>query len=343
MRGFTNENVKKVKKSNFRLLVVAVVLLIAAVSMFVWHGKVVEDANKNIKDLHTIILSDGEKEEQKSYIMNAVEPYKFAEYDDEPTSGYYLVADETYMYVIYMDYNTYSSINLETIYDIPVRLEGVTKYVTKDVKELAIEAYNEGLEEEEQLSLADYEVYFGDVYLDVTEDAESSIGGFQSAMGILIGIFGIIMLILALNNIISFSKGIKKLSDNEISIINGEINDPAAFYYSDSRLFLTKNYIFALNGKVKIIKYSDLIWAYPKEFSYRGVRTGSVMVYDKDGNNYEIGQMNINTKKSKEIHNEIFQTIISKNDKMTVGFTKENQIKMNQEIKEIKQRRKETK
>lgn len=40
--------------------------------------------------------------------------------------------------------------------------------------------------------------------------------------------------------------------------------------------------------------------------------------------------------RKKEIYNEIWNTILSKNDKIVTGYTKENIRLMNQKIKEIK-------
>ncbi|MBQ9834167.1 MAG: hypothetical protein IJO33_03140 [Bacilli bacterium] len=50
-------------------------------------------------------------------------------------------------------------------------------------------------------------------------------------------------------------------------------------------------------------------------FKYNRIKTRSIFLYDKDGNHYGIAEMNINTKNSKEVLNEILQTIISKKDK----------------------------
>lgn len=49
---------------------------------------------------------------------------------------------------------------------------------------------------------------------------------------------------------------------------------------------------------------------------------------------YEVGKISINTKKSREIYNEIWQTIKSKNSKMVTGFSKETQVKIKQERKQ---------
>lgn len=72
-----------------------------------------------------------------------------------------------------MSLDDFKRLNTEDIRETPIRIEGITKCTPKDVKQLAIDAYNEGLEDEEKITIADYDSYFGAVYLDMTAIDES--------------------------------------------------------------------------------------------------------------------------------------------------------------------------
>ena len=56
----------------------------------------------------------------------------------------------------------------------------------------------------------------------------------------------------------------------------------------------------------------------------------------KDGKNYNIASINPLTKTNKEIYDEIWNTILSKNNDMLIGFTNENQQEARSYVKELK-------
>ena len=112
-----------------------------------------------------------------------------------------------------------------------------------------------------------------------------------------------------------------------------------SFYYDKSKLYLTPHYIINFSGKFSIIKYSDILWVYPYVHRTNGIKdTQSIIVKDKFGKNYVVANLSIITKAKKEEFNEIMNTIISKNDKMLVGYNSDNAkkykdiIKLNKEM-----------
>ncbi len=334
---FTNKAVEKERKKQKIFLYIGILFIIIMGIFFFYGNKVVEDAEKNKDSMHNVILKkDSENFNKKAYLNVHTTPYKFAVYNDT-ADAYYFVMDDKYMYVTYMTSADYNMLNKEDIKTNPAKVEGVTKKTPDDIKKLAIDAYNEAMEnEEDKLTLNDFDNYFGSIYLDMTQSDEA-IGDFQYLMGVIFGILGLVMFIIFIIYKMSFKKGVKKLDSSEITKIDMEMNDPEAFYYEKAHLFLTKNYIINFAGIFNVINYKDIIWIYPFVMRTNGIKTSqSIMVVTKDGKAKKVADIDVFTKAKKEIFDEIFNTIASKNDKIIIGYDKESQMKAKEELKKYK-------
>ena len=190
--------------------------------------------------------------------------------------------------------------------------------------------------EEDKLTLNDFDNYFGSIYLDMTP-TNDSIGGFEYLMGTIFGVLGLTMFIIFFVIKIRFKNGIKKLDSNEIMKIDMEMNSPDSFYYEKAHLYLTENYIINFAGTFNVINYKDIIWIYPFITRTYGIKTSqSIMVVTKDGKRKNVADIDCFTKGKKEIFDEIFNTIASKNDTIIVGYDKESQMKAKEELKKYK-------
>lgn len=334
---FTNKAVEKERKKQKIFLWIGILSLIIMVAFMFYGNKAIEDAEKNKDTMHNVILKDSDKNiNKKAYLDVYTTPYKFAVYDDT-SDAYYFVMDDKYMYVSYMSLTDYNNLNKEDIKTNPVKIEGITKKTPDDIKKLAIEAYNEAMEnEEDKLTINDFDNYFGSIYIDMTQSDET-IGDFQYLMGVIFGILGLVMFIIFVVCKMSFKKNIRKLDSSEITKIDMEMNDPEAFYYEKAHLFLTKNYIINFAGIFNVINYKDIIWIYPFVMRTNGIKTGqSIMVVTKDGKAKKVADIDVFTKGKKEIFDEIFNTIASKSDKIIIGYDKESQMKAKEELKKYK-------
>ncbi len=334
---FTNKAVEKERKKQKIFLWIGILSIIIMGIFFFYGNKVVEDAEKNKESMHNVILKkDSENFNKKAYLNVHTTPYKFAIYNDT-SDAYYFVMDDKYMYVAYMTVEDYNMLNKEDIETNPVKIEGVTEKTPDDIKKLAIETYNEAMEnEEDKLAINDFDNYFGSIYLDMTQ-SDGAIGDFQYLMGVIFGILGLVMFIIFTIYKMSFKKGVKKLDSSEITKIDMEMNDPEAFYYEKAHLFLTKNYIINFAGIFNVINYKDIIWIYPFVMRTNGIKTGqSIMVVTKDGKAKKVADIDVFTKGKKEIFDEIFNTIASKNDKIIIGYDKESQMKAKEVLKKYK-------
>lgn len=338
MKKFTNENIQKERKKKIRNLIISILLIVIAVLCKYWEQQEIDKANKNIQDLNSIILSKEDKTDKKAYIDAKNIPYKFAVYDDT-TDSYYIISDGQYLYIAYMSTFDFNRLNTETISEKPIRIEGITKETTKDIKELAVNAYNRSMQnEEDKITLADFENYFGSVYLNMTMD-DSQVAFLPFMLFFLLMLFGIIFLIAYLIEWIKYNRSIKKLDDYQISTIDQEVNASSAFYYEKAHLYLTEHYIINFSGALTALRYEDILWMYPFIQRTNGIKTSqSIKVLANDGKTYTIAVMDIVTKAKKEAYDEIWNTIIQKNPNIVTGYTKENIKAMKEKVKEIKKK-----
>ena len=116
-----------------------------------------------------------------------------------------------------------------------------------------------------------------------------------------------------------------KMDEDLIEKLDNEMNDADAFYYEKTHLYLTKNYIINFQGRFKVIEYRDVIWMYAMNYRTNGIKTSqSINIMDVKGKVTSIATINIVTKEKKEIYDEIWNTIASKNKNILLGYTKEN-------------------
>lgn len=340
MNKFTNINIKKLKKKKIKFLVLGIFLI--GISFVFWSAsqKAENQARKEITDLNSIILSSKIKEDKLAFLDIRSEPYKFAVYNDTPNS-YYIVSDGQYLYVVYMSPEEYQKLSKKDLRNNKVRIKGITQKTPEDIKKLAIEAYNRTLEETDQkLTLADYDNYFGSVYLDMITKSTTIPLIFLSTF-FLILLFGTVIFLSILFELVGIAHSIKKLEIAKIEELDQEMNNSEAIFYNKANLYLTKNYIISFENSLKLIAYKNILWIYPYTQRTNGIKTTqSIKILTNNGKTTTIATMALMTKKKKEIYAEIWNTITSKNDQILIGFTKENIDAMNQKVKEIRKQQK---
>ena len=312
MKKFTNQNVLKEIKNINKIIIIGIIILVFGIALGLWGGYEIDKTSENAKSFSELLLSDEEKENQIAKLDVTHVPYQFAVQDGN---------DNSY-YVAYMPTSTFNSLNREDISENPGKIEGMTKLATREIKELAVEAYNDAIEDENyKITVADYDNYFGSVYLDASEDALLDVGSLQMT-GCMICL---IILLTGIIKKVHFNISVKKMDEDLIEKLDNEMNDTDAFYYEKTHLYLTKNYIINFQGRFKVIEYRDVIWMYAMNYRTNGIKTSqSINIMDVKGKVTSIATINIVTKEKKEVYDEIWNTIASKNTNILLGYTKEN-------------------
>lgn len=339
MKNFTNPVIIQEFKNHYQKLIIGILLIILGIVFLILGNKVTTDAHKTMPSLHDVIVKQDNKDGVLTYIDSTSYPYLFAGYDDTDTK-YYFIKDENYIYVAYMDQETSNRLSDDSLYanNKTEKLIGISAVTPTEVKKIAIDTYNE-IFPDNQINIADYDSYFGSIYLDMTSP-DTEVAFFQYTIaffGIIIGTF---LIILGLISTHRFQKNIKKMSLEKIRDIDAETLDKDAFYYEKLHLYLTPSYIILMNNTFKVISYEDIIWLYPFEQRVNGIKSSkSIMVVTNDGKTSNIVTVPTITKGRMEMFDEIFNTIANKNDETLIGYTSENakiikeQIKLNKENK----------
>lgn len=324
MRDFTNEKVSKEYSKLKNMLFAGIILIVLANVIVGW--AVMQKPEK----LHDLILDGGKENQSGELELTDISDY-FAYYPGD-TNRFYFAADEDYIYVIRMRPSTYQKIENELKANKVATVDGATKKTPSDIREIAIEVYNEILEEDEQLTIADFENYFGAIYLDL----EASPIGFNEVIIVIMLVCALCGLGFALAGGIGtwrFKRKINKLTAEEREAIDREMNHPEAFYYANAHLYLTDNYIINFASTFDAITYKDVIWAYQFIQRRNGIKVSqSIVVMTKNGKSHTIASLNGLTKKAKDVFDEIFETVAKKSTNAVIGYTSENRKKAKEKI-----------
>lgn len=325
MNRIVNLKLKKIISANKRWLFIGIALIL--ISFVFFYLGTTQDSNdsKNIVYLNELIEGNGTKTGKKAYLTVKYLSPKVVVYDDT-TDAYYYAFDGTYYYLVYMkekDANVLLNKNLENS---PEKLIGSTKSIPSDVSKIAVDAYNQYFKSDDKASVAYENAYdiFGDVYLDTT-DTFSAMASVYMFFGVFMFIGGIGFVIVGLILTLKFKKDISSMSADQLESIQREMDDANTKYFCNDRLCLTVNNLIMLNGKFKFYNYRDIIWIYPHEQYYNGIRTSkSIMIGCSDGKVYPIANMAVATKNQKDMYDLVWNEIISKNMNIKIGYVPEN-------------------
>lgn len=265
-------------------------------------------------------------------------------YSDE-NDKYYIAISDGYWYIVNLD-----SIGLEELKEIqeytfgnienkpaPVTIYGITEEIPTELKEIVISVYNEGIPEEEQISMDEFELYFGSVLLNARR-TPSDLTIETVAIGIAVIVIFVTIIVHIANKItrIRIMKYLKK-NDYEDDLIT-QLDDNVEEKFYNDKVIITKDYfVDTTNGSFCAVKFSDIKWIHTHRVKYYGVITVSsdIILHLKDcKTNFQC--LNIKGNITPEFES-VFDKICSKMPSDSLkGYTPEN-------INEFKQYKKDLK
>ncbi len=335
MKNITNNFLKKELKKYNLALISTIILFITSLSFI---GIYFLEENKNHQNsiyLNSIIKDMDNKPGLNANLKVAQIPYSFAKYSDDPNNAYYIIYDGDYFYIAYMSDSQFKKLNNENIKNNPITIYGKTKYTTEDVRILALETYNDGLDTDKQITSDDFLNYFGGVYLDVANNKDNYI--LFLTLGLTLLFTSLITLIISIISKIKSNKLLKNIDVKELKKIDKELNEKEAIYYKKCHVILAKNYLITFIGSVQKINYKDIIWAYEGEIKPKGftiVRT--IIIKTNTNNDINIAEITGMSEKNIKTINEILTALSTKNKNILIGKTTENKKKVKEIIKNIK-------
>ena len=329
---------QKNRERNTRLLLIGILLFVGTI-LLVYLG--MENEKKELPEpvsLNSLISEEKKDIDVYTYIDVNIEPYLFAVYEEngqEEDAKYYLAMDKNnYLYILYMNEEKLSEFKVDTIEENPIRVTGITKKIPSDIKELAISSYNE-LMEEEYLTQENFKDYIGYLYLDMETPINDSSLYYTGAF--LTGLFFLLVFVTYIVIVIKNKKTMNEISPEEFAKIDAELSQMATSEYSNMKFYLLKDYIVDFNNNIVILKYEDILWAYPFEQRYNGLLINKyIKLTTKKNKVVGVASSKLLDKNKDEILQDILRKLKEKNKDIILGFNKENRKMVKEKLKEFK-------
>lgn len=322
----TNYMLRKELKNYVSYLVLSIIFIIIFLVTSIIYFCKSNNLPKESVYLNDVILSMNNKINITAHLKINKAPFSFAKYSDEQDKAYYIVFDGNYYYIVYMTDKEYQKISKE-VKKKSITIYGTTTYTTSDIRALALDAYNEGLEEENKITEEDFNNYFGEIYLDITKS-----DNFKNTLLIVISssvvLASLCLVIFGIKKRKS-NKILSSISEKNIEKLEKELREEDTLYFSKNHLILTKNHVVTFINNFKIIDYKDIIWIYENEITQKLFTIErSINVMNTKKENITIMKISGMNKKNELIVNNIINLISKKNKNMLVGFNKENKKKI---------------
>lgn len=332
MKKIRNDTLKKELKiiNNYLYIFIIFIALGALfIALGIYENKT---STKNYVYLNDIIENKNNEENAQAYLEIKDRPYSIAKYENEEDYAFYIVFDGRYFYITYLSNDLYNKLNVEGLEENPLTIYGTTNNIPENVKEIALEVYNEGLDVENQITMDEFGSYFGEVFLNNTSLKNTNYIFY--IISIILLIISLFFLSLFTTKKIKIRKILKNLDEKELAKLEKEIDEDKTLHYKKYHLILTNNYIIKVNKDLIILKYKDIIWVYENRTKEYGITTSrKVFVMDKSGKTYNILTTDGLTKRNENTPKEIITTINSKNEKILVGMNKKNEERINEILK----------
>lgn len=342
MKRVSNELIKKEFKKTKNNLIIGIVFLSLSILCSILTVYENKREPKNTISLHEAI------ETTSNYDLTAHIDVKEISNKITNISGnsnkiLVMVSDDEYMYLIAVDQDKFDELfNKEDLKENPVRLYGKTKS-NSIVKSTTIRWFNAAMKDSEfQLSSSDFDSYLGNIYLDTTEVTNMSI--VLVVINLISGICAFSFLLVYFIWAGKTNSVFKKIDDDELAKIEKDLEGKDTFHYERARLILSNKYILSFGGNIMVMKIKDIYWIYEHRLRQNGITTQkSLFVLNKEGKTKSIMNVDGVTKKSTAVLQEVMETIAKRNEEILVGYSKENQEKAREYIKELKKQKKENK
>lgn len=262
--------------------------------------------------------------------------------DDEK---YYVAINDGVGYIVSL-----SSVELEELNNIheytygnienrpaSVNVYGITKEVPDDLRQIAIDFFNEGLDDEKKITVDQFEDYFGSVLLDTSENP---VDVSLELILVLISVITLfVTIIIQICNKAIRIKTFKYLEKNSYEKeLEKQLEDNVEETFFNDKLIVTKDFLVDTTGETFVaVKFSDIKWIYTHRLKYYGVVSisNNIIILLNDGKT-QFQCLDTKGKISDEFE-KAFDKICDKlpNDSLK-GYTQENIIEFKEFKKNLK-------
>ena len=327
-------NYSKILKCSKVPLIIALIIIAISIVLFNYSSELDKKAEVEpvAKDYNELIAYEQDVENEYVEVTITDIPYGFAEEENDGiTRNYYFVYDQyDYMYIVRLTDTTYSI--LENMYnenpeEFSYTLKGYIFEDPEELKELAISAYNEGMEED-IVNEDNFRSYFGNTYLDEVLTPYSDTSATLVGIGAGIDVLAFVLLILYIIGYIKTKNALKKYDKEDIEY---ELSKASTIEYKKAKVYLTDKYIISKVMGLTVLEYNELAWLYNEKRRVNGIPTTINLKGFTSKKVYGLAEVSAYGE-GENLLIEIMNKIQEKNPQIMLGFTKENQ----QSYKEIK-------
>ncbi len=251
---------------------------------------------------------------------------------------FYLAEDVNDYYIISISDSMFNKMKkeYETNGYLSYPVYGYVRQLDLDVKKLGVEAVAEAYDAPD-FTLEDFNYYYGSTYLDCTYNPNRQEAGLFYGMAAACAIISVSCFISY------FSR--KKSLDKILSVIDEDrimswIEDPQTVEFEKFGIFFTRDHLIARNGKKgairNVINYRDIAWSYLiNHKQYFITVSREIMLWLKNGSSVTVGTV---APKDKEgLIDKFYNTLMSKNDDILLGYNQQNIARYNEFKKQYKE------
>lgn len=252
---------------------------------------------------------------------------------DDENEYHFAVDKDNYMCIVVLNNNdaarlkqimdyTYSEGDV-TVPD-AITITGRTQSIESDLKEIAIDSYNEMIEDD-LLNEENFEDYMGNIYLDTKL---SPISYYTETVIVACAlIFEVILLVCYFNAVIKTKSTLKKYTLNgSLEYIYSQLDQLDTLIFLNGKTFLTREYVVDVSDGLTIFKYDDIKWIYPAKLTQYGITVGRyIKVINIDNKQFTLFSINGFSKKNKlEEFEKAYFEICKRSPNALNGYTAEN-------------------
>lgn len=156
----------KVRVNYFLPIIIGLVISFVFCGLLITTLNIINSKKINKFHLNELIKSNVNKNDKKTYLtIKSISPMIATLGKNK---GYYIVSDNNYNYVVLLSNDKAKELTNMDLENKPVTINGISREMNKELKNIVLDKYNSSKEENEKISLKEYYSYFGDVYLDQT-------------------------------------------------------------------------------------------------------------------------------------------------------------------------------
>ena len=313
-----------------------IILLVIALAFLVMGILKTVNAANNVHHINEVMFDESNNQTDRIAYLDTYGYFSFAMEGDDLV--YYYAYDDDFYYIISVPEKDYDYFAEKFEKEEYVRLYGYTARMSDNIKNLAVEVFNEEMDDG-IITMQEFDDVFGTLMLEVIRDEKVfSISSFFHLAGVhmfVSGLFLIFGLILFITEYKNHSRWNEVLND---VTLKEELDSDDTVTIEKAGILLTPHLLVSVKGRVKTIPYEEIAWLYVTnhrtnfipDYDYLNIHT----VNDRHitcGNSSVVGKKN--REMTENIHKQIIFHVVERNPEVLLGYSSENLTAYNAKMK----------